>query len=388
MNRIVKYWLGVVVCCLFFQASAYGEGIRWSGFGSITGGFIDEYHTFRNSDYTEDFEFKTDSKLALQADIDLEEGLSATVQILGKGVDDFKPKLEWSYLSYNVASEFTLRAGRVRVPFYMYSDYLDVGYAQPFSIPPKAIYNVTFSTFDGLSLLYSTYLNDWDILANIIFGSVNDTFFTTTTPTDGKVDHIYGINTQVSLDWLSIYIAYFSGDVEIPHPLIEANADGLVAAGASAEAASKLRIDGDKGTFLGGGFTVDYENWIINTEFVRGDIENSFALETEQWYLLLGYRAGDFQPYIMYEELESIKNTSTASAFPGFLQASIQAGFDAQMFEYNATSLGLRYDFHSSAALKVQYTRFDDIVDLTSKFGTFDVKEDLHQLTVGVDFIF
>jgi len=103
---------------------------------------------------------------------------------------------------------------------------------------------------------------------------------------------------------------------------------------------------------------------------------------------VLGYRFGDFQPYIMYEETETDRNTSTASVFPDALQPTVQGAFDSQEFEYYATSIGLRYDFHPSAALKVQYTRFDDIVDLTSDFGTFDIKEDLHQLTVGVDFIF
>ena len=388
MNQVAKYCMWVVVSCLFFQVPVHSEVVRWSGFGSITGGFIDESHTFRNSDYTEDFEFKTDSKLALQADIDLEERLSATVQLLAKGDNDFEPKFEWAYITYDVVPDFSLRAGRLRAPFYSYSDYLDVGYAQPFSSPPKTMYSISFSSYDGLSLLHNTYIRDWDILTNLFYGSVTETLFGRTTPTDGKLEHMYGINTQASLDWFSVYIAFTNADVVIPIAVIEGNADDLVTAGASAEAASKLRIDGDEGTFLAGGFTIDYENWIVGAEASKLEVKNALFPENSSWYLLLGYRFGDFQPYIMYEETETDRNTSTASVFPDALQPTVQGAFDSQEFEYYATSIGLRYDFHPSAALKVQYTRFDDIVDLTSDFGTFDIKEDLHQLTVGVDFIF
>jgi len=277
----------VVVSCLFFQVPVHSEVVRWSGFGSITGGFIDESHTFRNSDYTEDFEFKTDSKLALQADIDLEERLSATVQLLAKGDNDFEPKFEWAYITYDVVPDFSLRAGRLRAPFYSYSDYLDVGYAQPFSSPPKTMYSISFSSYDGLSLLHNTYIRDWDILTNLFYGSVTETLFGRTTPTDGKLEHMYGINTQASLDWFSVYIAFTNADVVIPIAVIEGNADDLVTAGASAEAASKLRIDGDEGTFLAGGFTIDYENWIVGAEASKLEVKNALFPENSSWYLLL-----------------------------------------------------------------------------------------------------
>lgn len=364
------------------------EGLSINGFATVAAGITDNDNTFRSSDYTNDLSFKPESKFAIQVTADMSDGLSATAQVMARGSNNFNAEFEWAYISYALGDDSTVRAGRLRIPFYKYSDYLDVGYAQPFSRPPKAMYNLAFSTIDGLSLLHNFALSSYDFSINATLGSVSDTFFTTTEPTDGNLESVVGINLQMTKDWFSSYVAYYHTKVDIPRKAIEDAADGLQNAGASVAAASKLRIDGDVGTFLGFGFGIDYEDIIFNAEYSTVSIENTLTLENHQWYAMAGYRLGKVTPYLMYETTENDRNTSTASAFPAPMQPIVQGAFDSQQFEFAGISAGVRYDFHSSAALKFEYNHYYDIVDISSGYGIPSDTEKLDIFTVSVDVVF
>lgn len=40
--------------------------------------------------------------------------------------------------------------GRLRIPFFYYSEFLEVGYAYNWVRLPSDIYNISFSSFDGI----------------------------------------------------------------------------------------------------------------------------------------------------------------------------------------------------------------------------------------------
>ena len=60
---------------------------------------------------------------------DLGEGLSVTGQIVARGVNDFDANFEWAYISYEINDNWTVQAGKKRLPLFYYSDFFDVGYA-------------------------------------------------------------------------------------------------------------------------------------------------------------------------------------------------------------------------------------------------------------------
>ncbi len=390
--------LALAITSALLSSSAIAE-IRINGFASVVAGLDTEDKDFSDSPYTEDFDFKPESKFAIQLSADLAEGLSATAQIMARGVNDFDAEFEWAYLSYEINDQHTLRAGKLRLPFYKYSDYLDVGYAYPWIRPPRAMYSLQFSSFEGLSLLSNFSLGSWDLSSNVFWGNVNDTFFSTTTPTVGQLEDIAGINIQISKNWFSAYVAYVGTDVVIPHSGIEGAADlvDLVAQGQNQ--GTNIRMDGDYGDFLGFGFTIDTEHWLFNTEWSTVGIEDSMTLDTKQWYMSLGYRINEFMPYITYQTTESERRTEIANALPSTpvpatvhpgqppLNIFIQSAFDAQQFEYNAYTLGIRYNFHPSAAFKLEYNRYEDIIDI-GRLGTNADPEDSGNLSIGVDLVF
>ncbi|WP_350623919.1 porin, partial [Pseudoalteromonas sp. 24-MNA-CIBAN-0067] len=122
-----KLSVAVAVCAVLASSYASAE-VRINGFASIVGGKSLEDDRGRYG-YDDDISFKNESVFALQLSTDLQEKLSATAQIVARGNNDFDAEFEWAYLTYEFNDEFQLSAGKMRVPFYRYSDFIDVGYA-------------------------------------------------------------------------------------------------------------------------------------------------------------------------------------------------------------------------------------------------------------------
>jgi predicted porin len=256
------------------------------------------------------------------------------------------------------------------------------------------MYSLTFSTYEGLSLLSNFTLADWDLSSNIIYGNVEDTFFADTSPTLGKLKDIYGINIQVSKDWFSAYIAYVGTEVFIPSASIEAVAQ--IVEVVSPGDGSKISLDSDYGDFIGLGFTIDSDNWLFNTEWSTISIEDSLTLDSEQWYASLAYRFDTIMPYVTYQTTESKRKIASISNTPlpshihpaqPPLNNFLQSVLDGQMFEYNAYTIGVKYDFHPSAALKLEYNRYEDIVDVGS-LGSVKKPESSGDFSIAVDLVF
>jgi hypothetical protein len=155
-----KLSVAVAVCAVLASSYASAE-VRINGFASIVGGkSLDSDSTLYG--YDDDITFKNESKFALQLSADLQEKLTATAQIIARGEDDFDATFEWAYVTYEYSDELQFSAGKMRVPFYKYSDFLDVGYAYRWVRPPKSVYGIPFSTYEGVSVVYSSQLGDWD----------------------------------------------------------------------------------------------------------------------------------------------------------------------------------------------------------------------------------
>ena len=127
----MKYSLlaSISATALVMSSSALAQDqIEWSGFGSIAAGM-----TTGSDDqlfgYDNDLDFNPGSLFALQAKANLSDKLSVTTQIMSRGSEDFDLGVEWAYLQYQLTDSASVNVGKLRLPFYMYSDYLDVGYS-------------------------------------------------------------------------------------------------------------------------------------------------------------------------------------------------------------------------------------------------------------------
>ena len=113
-----------------------------------------------------------------------------------------------------------------------------------------------------------------------------------------------------------------------------------------------------KGKFYGLSVNIDYENFLLLTELNRLSLQDS---DLDTYLVTLGYRIKDFTPYVSYSDFD-----------------------DGEQGEvHNTTSFGVRWDFHPSAAFKLQY---DDVED--NGGPGLKVAGDSQSISFGIDLVF
>lgn len=336
--------------------------VNLSGFASINAGkvlngdgapqfgvpptFLADYPIV--SAYEEEWSFKPESLFGIQVSADLGNGLSAITQVVGRGANDYDPVFEWAYVSYDINENWTIQAGKKRLPLFYYSDFYDVGYAYVWMRAPADNYTWQIFNYNGINAQYTTDVGNWSVRTNIYSGNEDDTenkllgdfFFRAKTREIWK-DIIGGV-INLSNDWLEVRLTHmqYTNERYINDERTLWNGE-----------------DQRDGKFYGLAVNADFGNWFILSEASRLELDGTFDTKM----LTLGYRYKTLTPFIAYSEFES-------------------EGTGGE--EHNTTAVGLRWDFHDSAAFKVQ---FDKVKDNSFDFA---VAGDSESLTFGIDLVF
>lgn len=159
---------GLVVCAASTAVQAQTPQVAVSGFGSIVaGGVVDGDGYIAN--YTQlgiygkngsagvfgpkDLGYlNPESRFGLQGTVTLDEATRVTLQAVARGTKDYEPKIEWAYLTRELASNLNAQVGKMRLPVYLHSDKMDVGFAYPWLRVPADTYSLDAVTFTGAKL--------------------------------------------------------------------------------------------------------------------------------------------------------------------------------------------------------------------------------------------
>ncbi len=274
-----------------------------------------------------------ESNIGIQFSTDVSSKMDVTVVMSARGGPDQKYNFEteWAYANYKVNDDLSLRIGKVKGPFYMVSDYKDVGYAYPWVSPPEEVYSTNpIRSVNGLDLVYQKTINDVTYLGEIYYGGGTSTAYvlptalsvypggtTATTRIDFTTHNMMGFNASVAFEGISFRAGYFKTLVDVP---------------------SFFLVD-EEGEFGSVGLTIDKYNIVIYSEYiVRDNSANLMAAfpDATAYYVTAGYRIGDFLPYVTY--------------------ASIGEGKDASIYtpKQTSTAIGLRIEVADAAALKFE----------------------------------
>ncbi|MFN9965574.1 MAG: hypothetical protein ACK52N_01790, partial [Lysobacteraceae bacterium] len=167
----MKTLLAISVTAAMLAIPAHAQNLQITGFGQMVAGTVTDGTTFPDLGYDSDWDFKDESLFALQVRGELNDQWSATAQMVARGRDDFEPEFAWAYVAWDGGNGWSAKFGRQRVPFFKYSDFLEVGYAYPWLRPSGAVYNASFSNFDGASASYAFSSGDWFNSIGLVGGS-------------------------------------------------------------------------------------------------------------------------------------------------------------------------------------------------------------------------
>lgn len=356
------------------SSSLFASDVRMRGFASIVGGqTLSSDETLYG--YESDLAFTNDSLAAIQFSSDMGEGLSATVQMVARGENNFEVDVEWAYLTYEFNDSVQLSAGRIRMPFYRYSDFLDVRYTYSWVKAPQSVYGFELPGYDGLSLLINSTFGSWDSTFQAIYGQMDDTVFG---PGIVRLSELFGFNWVMARDWLTLRAAYLPMHVTNDSPGFTGMAQLSLDLGQSemvdtSELAEYILLNDDPGYFGGVAVGIDYNDWLVDFEYISYGSDGVSA-QTEAYYLSFAKRIGKVTPFITVSHQENEANNDTFNLIPDELSAGSQAIIRGALEGFYAATQtdtdlllgGVRYDFHSSAALKAEYATQDDISGSTN----------------------
>ncbi len=301
------------------------DRVTFTGFGSIGGAQTNTDNAEFRRDYQqsgarEDIELDLDSNLGLQLTADLTSWLSGTVQTLTmhRGSSGITTQVEWAYLKVQPTEKLTAMVGRMTLPMFLVSDFRYVNYANNWVRPPNEVYGLSdLHRLEGASLSYAFPIRGTKLTATLLTGEskAHGNYGTL------DAEDVRGGTVQWETDWVTLRAGRVSST----------NILGFAG----------LR---DRYTFSGIGASVDRNNVVAQAEMVtRRSAGFDFAVDSDGWYTMAGYRLNKFLPYVSYA------HTEPKVGPPGGHLSETQSTLAA----------GLRWDAFSSSAIKLQVEHID-----------------------------
>jgi hypothetical protein len=309
----------------------------------------------KGAGFTDSWSATPDSKLGIQVSVQFTDRLSAVVQAVSQYQADgtYRPDVEWANIKFQVTSEFDVRAGRIVLPTFMYSDSTNVGYALPYVRIPLEIYGeLPVDSSDGIDGSYRFHAGDVTNSTQVYTGRFNSS-----TPHGGyyNLRDLYGIVDALEYEALTVHLSY----QKLRYDLSVA---GLVLAS-------------DPQTLVNIGASYDPATWFVLGEWIR-QVDDAGGLYYSG-YVMSGFRFRKFTPYADHARADRAHAGTMGG--PPFLNQ-------------DTSTLGLRWDFISNFDCKLQF----DHTKLHGGSNTFFVNQQpgfqeagtVNVLSLAVDFIF
>ena len=385
----------ILACSISHASLADISDVRMNGFASIAVSTLDEANTSLQG-IDNERRFDSDSVLGLQFKLPVNDRVSFTTQFLAKGSEDYDADVEWAFFTLEANEYVDLKGGRLRIPFFMISDNVEVGYSYPWARPPIDVYGqLGFNRFDGGNATYRVAIAEQALSVQAYVGSSSPEQELMGMPVELDISNLWGVNIQLQNDFMQLRIGHTEGDYTI---------NGVEAMFASfslppgMSMPEQLQTSDRLGKFTGIGLNFNYENFQWLSEYTRRKTDGIIS-DTSGWYVTLAYQFGKLQPHITfsglktdedYEQLEGMQSMlaagdSTAQAMAGMLGNIITMG----KVDQDSLTLGLRYDFLPRMTVKAEWQQIE--ADDNSN-GLFDashtIDDTINVYTIAIDTIF
>lgn len=377
MKKYVPGLLAWLLACA--SLPVWAADVTISGYASFAGTYTDSKNSSGTAvPYyfglaTNKAQFDTeDNDIGLQFAATVSDNVDMTVVLHARGgsATNYNIDTQWAYASYHINDDLELRMGKYKGPFYMISDYKNVGYAYPWVRPPLEVYSTNpIEALSGLDLLWQKsgghlrYLfevyggngtHTGRVLAQVADGSGGA--YTTGQAVSFDTPKSVGVNMSISGDVGSIRLGYYSTDVN----------------------AAAFGITNQHGSFAGLGFTIDWNNLVVYSEYIIRNTDNTTLMQSafpdqKAYYMTLGYRIAKYLPYVTYAKIDEGEFKSPV--------AQVQ----------DSVALGLRAEVGDASAVKFEVMRVNPQSNSAGgSYGLFNAGtvKDGNVYTVTFDTIF
>lgn len=344
---------------------AHSDELMINGFLNVNAGH-QSTNDISISGYDDGVNFDVDTKLGLQIGKQVNESTSATVQLVARGADDYDTEAAWAYVTYSADENTDIRMGRLRTPFFYYSDFLEVGYAYNWIAPPTTVYRLNaFSSVSGIDLTRRFSAAGMDGAIQVYAGRYADQFAIGDDVYNFELRRAAGAVLTLSKGDFGARLSYHQADLTLDANPTAAgivaaeptladvidvrDLDLLAAAGAQEGEGDAFSADEDKSKFYQASLSYDNGSTAVVAEWTALDHETALLNDDMGYLITAAQRMGDATLHLTYtaseDELESGKI--------GQIQGNNES-------KETSIIVGVRYDYDASAALKFDITHHDE----------------------------
>ncbi len=350
------FWTGLLnigVCLLFILASTASHASEWDklridGFANLNAAqklnreeLSDNTAINSPEKFDQDVNFIVLSTLGIQLSASLTEKSRLVSQLVGKGDEEhFDIAADWVYYQHEMSPQWSFKFGRMRTPFFLLSEYLDVTYAVPWADMPDEVYDILepFANYEAADLTYRYELSESTITLQTQYGRlIGDTW---------DIQETVSFNAQWSDEYWTLRAGIARGSAVI----LEDNALLSNPAVINANIYEKHHVIENKGyeaMFYSLATHFDDGQWLGIAEWTRLTVEG-ITVDQDAYYVTLGRRWGNWTPHLTYGDAKSQDDKIRR-------RNNIARRIDVDLYRW---AIGVRWDFESGTALKAQYEEF------------------------------
>jgi hypothetical protein len=363
------------------------EKFKINGFMSAGLAYQDQDNlTYDNIDGKE-YDTQATNQVGIQMAYRVNDKVNAQIQILAQGWEDYNADVDWAYLSYDVTPDFMVRAGQLRTPLFMLSEYLNVGYAYPWVRPPQEMYALAqgLDSYDGFDATYTIATGD---LINhvMVYGGRIDT--NDRSNDNATVDKLVGTRITSTIGHWTFGAGYARGDITSEDAGIS-NLNTIL----TANSFPKLLEQDNPVNFGSLGLTYDNGDWLLMAEHGRARVDNLYP-DSEGQYITVAKRFDKFQPYINYGHSYTTGDGQRNDIANTYYSNGLNAlGNALSLFNTAQRSMtyGVRYDFMTGIDVKFEYEHIYDLENGGLYYGLTNPDDPIGNgdiTTISIDAVF
>lgn len=333
--------------------------IKVNGFISVGGGISDVprvINPFTTLAVTPDidgindqFNFNPYTLAGIQFELDMSDTLSFITQLIARGTDNYDIRANWAYLRYRPNENWNIQVGRVRIPTFLLSEYIDVGYAYPWITPPTEVYGLLpIPNVSGGQVIFSKEIHGFDLEITPFVGTSDFDMDIKGINVPFEVRNLFGAEVSIGNDIITIRGSVLHTQLTAPYfPL-------LLPTPPFPAGTIFPSVRRESTIFWGVGLQLNWHDIAVLSEYTQRRI-HGYMPDSNAWYAMIGYHIGPVMPNLTYSQARTVdkakRGVVTGVPFNDALLAATLNN-DQHTWEF-----GIRYDVTSSVALKASYQR-------------------------------
>jgi hypothetical protein len=285
-------------------------------------------------------------------------------------IESYDTELDWGFVRIKVNDSLSVRAGKIKFPTFLISDYFEVGYAYPWIRPPEEVYSGNpISSISGVDLLYRATLGNTDILLQPYIGTSKDSEALvpqevlpilgkppgTVTSVKFTAEDFIGANISIGTEKWTVR----AGHLETLVTVVD------------------FGVFEDRASFSSVGTTLNLKKFIAYAEAFEREIRdaaNAAFPNQKGWYVTLGYRFGRFMPHVTFAEIDDNDNPITPTSGTPLKQESV--------------IVGLRTEIGNGAALKIEAQKSEPEAGTRGLFTSVPRDDEVNIYSIAIDVVF